>query len=110
MKGKSMSEDRRIDTITETAIRQSLENINAALEMRFGGAAEETAWLIEYPPSQDAQPRWWHPVIGWTIDPNRALRLSRKEDAEAVIAGSRALPGVATEHRWISRQALKDTQ
>lgn len=94
--------DKTISAITEDSIRRSLANIEAALEMRFGGATQETAWLIEFPPSPDFQPRWWHPVIGWTVDPNRALRLVRKEDAEAVIAGRDALRGVATEHKWLS--------
>lgn len=97
-----------IDAITEESIQRSLEIIGAALEARFGaseGGEVETAWLIEWPPSPDLQPRWWHPVHGWTVDANRALRLVRREDAEALIHGhgrSGGLPGVATEHKWLT--------
>ena len=95
-----------LNAITEDSIRRSLETISVALEARFGETAPgaETAWLIEWPPSPDMQPRWWHPVHGWTVDPNRALRLSRKEDAEALIEGHGrvGLRGVATEHKWIT--------
>lgn len=51
----------------------------------------ETGWLIELPHSNGGIPRWWcgssndgeHPL--WSGDANRAVRFSRKVDAEQVM-------------------------
>jgi hypothetical protein len=66
----------------------------------------ETAWLIEAV-RNDSGHRWWTGAGGpganwWTSDPNACVRFSRKQDAEAVIAGVNfGEPSVATEHEWM---------
>lgn len=67
-------------------------------------AKTETAWLVEWPASDNLPARWWNPVpnMGWMIDANKAIRFSRKEDAESYISGMRFGGGkLATEHKWI---------
>lgn len=71
-----------------------------------------TAWLIEYHFDDRNGPHYWSgDHIGheakeeWTLDPNCAVRFSRKADAEMVIVGVLglkipALNVVATEHEW----------
>lgn len=97
---------RHLDTLTEEAIRRSLENIGEALFIRYGDcghASAERGWLIEWPPTPDSQPRWWHPEHGWTVDASRAIRYARKEDAEAEIRRWRFVSTIcATEHTWLS--------
>jgi len=66
--------------------------------------AQETFWLVEWPDDDNMPIRWWHPVIGWVRDANKALRLFRKADADAVIAASRFMSGGAiraTEHKLL---------
>ena len=46
---------------------------------------DETGWMLE---KQDKGNNWFIGVVdgmlGWTTDPNKGLRLSRREDAEAI--------------------------
>lgn len=98
---------RHLDTLTEEAIRRSLENIGEALFIRYGevghASVEERGWLIEWPATPDAHPRWWHPTHGWTVDAARAIRYARKEDAEAAIRNGRYVSTVCTtEHAWLA--------
>jgi len=68
----------------------------------------ETAWLIEMPlKSVGGPPVWWtgrytgHMTDPWTLDSLQAVRFCRKQDAEAVMAGTiRLKEAVATEHIW----------
>jgi hypothetical protein len=98
---------RHLDALTQEAVRQSLENIGEALFIRYGQCGheptEERGWLIEWPPSPDHQPRWWHPKHGWTVDASRAIRYARREDAEAAIESGRLVGGAfASEHSWLT--------
>lgn len=65
------------------------------------GVKDETAWLIEL---RGSRPTWWslHPEEepGWVPDANKALRFSRKEDAEAYINDTGWTDAFATEHMW----------
>ena len=69
----------------------------------------ETAWLIEIPMSTfGGPPVWWAGNYrtgslndSWSEDSLKAVRFSRKEDAQAVIDGTlRLKEAVATEHQW----------
>lgn len=64
---------------------------------------EHTAWLVEWPENDNMPVRWWHPELGWVRNANKALHLSRKQDAEAIIKlsffSSRAMP---TEHKFVA--------
>lgn len=43
----------------------------------------QTAWLIEWPASDNMVTRWWNPATGWMIDANKAIWFAREQDAEA---------------------------
>lgn len=62
---------------------------------------DETAWLIEL---RGSRPTWWslHPEEepGWVPDANKALRFSRKQDADAYINDTGWTDAFATEHMW----------
>lgn len=68
--------------------------------------AEESGWLIEAAESEPSRPLYWAGSFGderdrWTYDHLKALRMCRKEDAEAVSEG--VLGGYAVricEHGW----------
>jgi hypothetical protein len=83
--------------------------------------ADETGWLLE---KQDKGSIWFIGVIdgmlGWTTDPDKALRLCRRDDAEAIATicedaeriSEHLWPDVGTpskyssfEEWWISREA-----
>lgn len=65
------------------------------------GDAQKSAWLIEWPASDNMPARWWHPKDGWMLDANKAVRFSRKEDAEAYKREMRIGEHLmATEHIW----------
>lgn len=71
---------------------------------------DETAWLVERPQTADRWADWWHPEHGWTRDPNRALRLARKEDAAAYIKSYRFTGDVVpSEHKWMAPLASAPT-
>ena len=57
----------------------------------------ETAWLIEHP----RLPLWWGTDCGgdW-VGAARALRLARKQDAEAMARFLKLDGAHATEHMW----------
>jgi len=73
----------------------------------------EIAWLIEA--NHFDYPQWWagswgegSPGNGWTNDPLKAVRFSRKEDAIAVIVGTiRSGFITATQHQWGVEQLLQ---
>ena len=87
--------ERHLDVVTQEAIRQSLAYIADAVVARYGdkprSAVEERGWLIEWP-SAEGMTRWWHPVAGWTIHADHAIRYARREDAEAAIKTSGNYP------------------
>jgi hypothetical protein len=66
---------------------------------------EEAGWLIERRVRTRAgfdwtSPMWWHPACGWTHDSSKALRFSRREDAEA-LRNFLCLPvAFVSEHIW----------
>jgi len=73
----------------------------------------EAHWLVEWPEDDNMPVRWWHPITGWMRDANKALRLSRKEDAEAVIATGRFVSGGvirAAEHKFLSAIRSRSTR
>jgi hypothetical protein len=61
---------------------------------------DETGWLLE---KQDKESNWFIGVIdgmlGWTTDPNKALRLSRRDDAEAIATICEDAERIS-EHLW----------
>jgi hypothetical protein len=62
--------------------------------------ADETGWLLE---KQDQGANWFIGVIdgmlGWTTDPNKALRLKRRDDAEAIAIICEDAERIS-EHLW----------
>lgn len=70
----------------------------------------ETGWLIEAADSDPAAPRYWRGSFGdernfWTDDHMLAVRLARRQDAEAVCGDHGVLGGYAVricEHGWMS--------
>ncbi len=99
--------DAQLARITAEAVAECQFAISKALQERFGQPlSEETAWLIEWPSAPGFQPRWWHPVNGWTTDASRATRYARKIDAEGHIERGCFVVGVcATEHAWLTPSA-----
>jgi hypothetical protein len=69
-----------------------------------------TAWLIEWPEDDNMPVRWWHPINGWMRDANFALQFSRKADAVAYKYSQRLNQGIATEHKFCARAALKQQE
>lgn len=69
---------------------------------------EERGWLVEMVnPVTGACGRWlYHGSItgvGWTTDPNRAIRLARRDDAWAlgrIVLGT-TVEWLPTEHVWV---------
>jgi hypothetical protein len=65
------------------------------------------AWLAEWPANNNLPARWWHPQRGWCVDADKAIRFSRKEDADAYIE-TRQMGGTgvfASEHIWLPNAA-----
>lgn len=68
----------------------------------------DIGWLIELDgvPNLDFYyvvlvPEDTHPGLGWTVDPNEALRFARKRDAEAFTATFLSgVPVRTVEHAW----------
>jgi hypothetical protein len=77
---------------------------------RDDSGLREAAWLIELPTTPS--PRWLTAkgTINWTFDSNEALRFSRKQDAEDLIASHDILihtNGVfASEHIWLENVGI----
>jgi hypothetical protein len=99
--------DANIKRVAERAIRESLVEIEAAIDAAFEGCVvhpgDEVAWLIEMSEpdeNRSPSPRWWHPEHGWMWDANNALRFAREIDAADYIKSQRCLPGKPTEHLW----------
>ena len=80
-----------------------LEATNNALVEAQTRPHEAIGWLIEWPGSDNFPTRWWHPVTGWMLGANDAVRFSRKVDAESYMADMHVGDKlVATEHEWIA--------
>ena len=47
--------------------------------------SEASCWFIEEKEQSAIGYRWWSGHHGWDVDPDRAVRFKRKEDADAVI-------------------------
>lgn len=101
-----------IKRLAETAIRESLEEIEKAVDEAFDGLVvhpgDEIGWLVEMIEPDDNKspsPRWWHPAHGWVWDANKALRFARQIDAADYIKSQACLHGKTTEHMWIATQA-----
>lgn len=43
----------------------------------------QTAWLLEWPASDNMPPRYWHPKKAWVLDPHKACWFAREQDAQA---------------------------
>lgn len=76
-----------------------------------GAGEPTTAWLIELADHTSAH-RWWcgqspysddSGVTSWTVDANKAIRFSRKQDAELVMTafGLFHPNHIVTEHSWV---------
>lgn len=75
-------------------------------------ALEETVWMIEWPQDDNMPARWWHPQNGWMLDASKAVRFSRRQDAEAYRWIMRVAGTKVTEHKFIGNlhsRALKST-
>ena len=63
---------------------------------------DEVGWLIEK--SIDGAPQWltaaWE--FGWTPDADKAIRFSRRQDAEQIASMMENEPISITEHTWVS--------
>ena len=61
----------------------------------------EIGWLVECRDPNMMQPEWWN-GYAWTRDANTAIRLARKQDADAIIATDPLVfqHASATEHMW----------
>jgi hypothetical protein len=61
---------------------------------------DETGWMLE---KSDKGANWFIGVIdgmlGWTTDPNKGLRLARREDAEAIATICEDAERIS-EHLW----------
>lgn len=75
---------------------------------------DEVAWLIELKPSVSATPTYYgqtdEGVIGWTSDNLRAVRFSRREDAERVISCEAYTEAFACEHMWVASGRKRITE
>ncbi len=78
--------------------RIALHAVKAALAER--PVVDEIAWLIEWPATRQMPVRYWHPSEGHVIDPNHAVRFSRREDAEAMLKRDHLMEARAVEHMW----------
>lgn len=65
-------------------------------------AAAETAWLIEDGASEPSSPAYFAGVGRWTRDHLKAVRFSRKQDAQALVDAGGLGPGDfrICEHAW----------
>jgi hypothetical protein len=64
---------------------------------------DETAWLVEL--RGMGSPQWARLRLGdwvWTDDASKALRFSRRQDAEEICGIFEELDVIATEHMWCS--------
>jgi len=61
--------------------------------------AQEHGWLIEKKVEGGLPQIWWG-KNGWTTNSADALRLARREDAEAMIKVFSEEDAIATEHHW----------
>lgn len=72
---------------------------------------EETAWLIELNQSVSHTPAWYgetvEGMLGVTTDSLKAVRFSRKQDAEAVMQDIGWTEAFVSEHMWCDPRALK---
>lgn len=78
-----------------------------AADGKLREALESYVWLVEWPACANMPARWWNPVDGWMLDAFKALRFSRKEDAQLFIQAQRFMLqiAVATEHGFVSALA-----
>ena len=64
----------------------------------------EVAWLIELKQSVSRTPTWYgetdEGVLGWTSDHMKAIRFSRKWDAEKVMDDIGVSEAFVCEHAW----------
>ncbi len=70
----------------------------------------QTAWLVE---RRDQHYLYVPPMglLDWTADPNKALRLARREDADALAGLCDGDDCEAVEHMWMDgpvQAAMKD--
>jgi len=74
---------------------------------------DEVAWLIERD-GANGRPEWVFNdgVFNFTPNPHRAIRFSRREDAEMICHIFEGEPGLKiTEHMWLaSRAVIKEGQ
>lgn len=58
-----------------------------------------TAWLLEWPASDNQPTRYWNPDTGWMMDPNKGIWFAREVDAASYKKSSR-IHGIVkpTEH------------
>lgn len=92
-----------LDNTSATA-QQTVERIEReALEKQ-----DQTGWLVERNMAAEGQEYLFVDPVGllaWTTDNLKALRLSRKSDAESLVAIAEDAVRVA-EHAWIRRAAI----
>lgn len=70
-------------------------------------AERQTAWMIERSASDNDVAKYWNPGPGWMIDPNKGLRLCRREDAEAYRLSMRfGHMSTVSEHVFLDQAAL----
>lgn len=87
------------------------QDMRQALRKARDAAKDESGWVIEAADSEASYPLYWAGSFGderdhWTHDNLKAVRMGRKEDAEAVAAG--VLHGFAVriaEHMWCAPRA-----
>ena len=97
--GFGLCRSRAIDLLDALTTERAIE----ALEDRD---TRQSAWLIEWQASAVGSPRWWHPERGWCTDANKALRLSRAEDAQSLIDSSIFGAGITPiEHVFLGPQS-----
>lgn len=62
---------------------------------------ETTGWVVEHGPIfAPAYLRFAPSGPCWTLDPYKAVRFARRDDAEAAVAAFEPERGRATEHGW----------
>mgnify|MGYP003385777678 FL=1 len=65
-----------------------------------------TAWLIEWPESDNTPVRWWNPACGWMRDANKAIGFARQTDADCYLATMKfGLHLKVTEHIFVGETA-----
>ncbi len=91
-----------IDLAADSWPNDLVDRIDAALRQReLEVRAEESAWLVEKGPEGIGKVLYIcaNYMLEWTDDPNKALRLSRREDAEAICSIVEDADRVA-EYEW----------